>query len=129
MTQSTSLHKYGNKKASSRWKYGAYSIPCKRAATETPRSADTSMELDSTKMYEAIVKSTTDNDLKLQCEMSQIQNSIEKEQTELQWIESSSRLANFLASRGVNSLLLLSALKEGNLPKEKLVVDRQNDWF
>ena len=80
-------------------------------------------------MYEAIVKSTTDNDLKLQCEMSQIQNSIEKEQTELQWIESSSRLANFLASRGVNSLLLLSALKEGNLPKEKLVVDRQNDWF
>jgi len=87
------------------------------------------MELDSAQMYEAIVKSSADNDLKLQHEISQIQNSIEKELTELQWIESSSRLANFLTSRGINSLLLLSALKEGNLPEGKLVVDRQNDWF
>ena len=73
------------------------------------------MELDSVKLYETVV--TTREDPKEICKMEE---RIEKEQNELEWIESTSRLAKFLTTRGLNSVMLLNSLKEGNLPKDRL---------
>ena len=74
------------------------------------------MELDSVKLYETVV-TTNRGEAKDICQMEE---RIEKEQNELEWIESTSRLAKFLTTRGLNSVMLLSALKEGNLPKDRL---------
>ena len=74
------------------------------------------MELDSVKLYETVV-TTSRGEAKDICQMEE---RIEKEQNELEWIESTSRLAKFLTTRGLNSVMLLSALKEGNLPKDRL---------
>ena len=76
---------------------------------------DKEMELDSVKLYETVV--TTREDPKEICKMEE---RIEREQNELEWIESTSRLAKFLTTRGLNSVMLLSSLKEGNLPKDRL---------
>ena len=73
------------------------------------------MELDSVKLYETVVASREDPK-----EICQMEERIEKEQNELQWIESTSRLAKFLTTRGLNSTMLLTSLREGNLPKERL---------
>ena len=72
------------------------------------------MELDSVKLYETEVVQSGDK------EISQMEEKIAKEQNELEWIESTSRLAKFLTTRGLNSVMLLSSLKEGNLPKDRL---------
>ena len=72
------------------------------------------MELDSVKLYETEVVQSGDK------EISQMEERIAKEQNELEWIESTSRLAKFLTTRGLNSVMLLSSLKEGNLPKDRL---------
>ena len=76
---------------------------------------DKEMELDSVKLYETVV--ATREDPKEICKMEE---RIEREQNELEWIESTSRLAKFLTTRGLNSVMLLSSLKEGNLPKDRL---------
>ena len=75
------------------------------------------MELDSVKLYETVVTTSSRGEAKDICQMEE---RIEKEQNELEWIESTSRLAKFLTTRGLNSVMLLSALKEGNLPKDRL---------
>ena len=72
------------------------------------------MELDSVKLYETVVVESREEDI---CQMEE---RIKKEQNELEWIESTSRLAKFLTTRGLNSVMLLSSLKEGNLPKDRL---------
>ena len=72
------------------------------------------MELDSVKLYETEVVQSGDK------KISQMEERIAKEQNELEWIESTSRLAKFLTTRGLNSVMLLSSLKEGNLPKDRL---------
>ena len=72
------------------------------------------MELDSVKLYETVVDSSRSQ------EICQMEERIAKEQNELEWIESTSRLAKFLTTRGLNSVMLLSSLKEGNLPKDRL---------
>ena len=64
---------------------------------------DKEMELDSVKLYETVV--TTREDPKEICKMEE---RIEREQNELEWIESTSRLAKFLTTRGLNSVMLLS---------------------
>ena len=72
------------------------------------------MELDSVKLYETVVDPSRSQ------EICQMEERIAKEQNELEWIESTSRLAKFLTTRGLNSVMLLSSLKEGNLPKDRL---------
>ena len=72
------------------------------------------MELDSVKLYETVVEQSRSR------EICQMEERIAKEQNELEWIESTSRLAKFLTTRGLNSVMLLSSLKEGNLPKDRL---------
>ena len=67
------------------------------------------------KLYETVVVSRGDPK-----DICQMEERIEKEQNELAWIESTSRLAKFLTTRGLNSGILLSSLKEGNLPKDRL---------
>ena len=75
------------------------------------------MELDSVKLYETVVVQSREERQKDICQMEE---RIMKEQNELEWIESTSRLAKFLTTRGLNSVMLLSSLKEGNLPKDRL---------
>ena len=55
------------------------------------------MELDSVKLYETVVAAREDPK-----EICQMEERIEREQNELQWIESTSRLAKFLTTRGLN---------------------------
>ena len=68
------------------------------------------MELDSVKLYETVVVQSREERQKDICQMEE---RIMKEQNELEWIESTSRLAKFLTTRGLNSVMLLSSLKEG----------------
>ena len=75
------------------------------------------MELDSVKLYETVVVQSREE---RQIDICQMEERIMKEQNELEWIESTSRLAKFLTTRGLNSVMLLSSLKEGNLPKDRL---------
>jgi len=82
---------------------------------ETLKKENIGMELDSVKLYETVVASREDPK-----EICQMEERIEREQNELQWIESTSRLAKFLTTRGLNSTMLLTSLREGNLPKERL---------
>jgi len=74
------------------------------------------MELDSVKLYETVVVQSREDPK----DICQLEERISKEQNELEWIESTSRLAKFLSTRGLNSVMLLSSLKEGNLPKDRL---------
>ena len=69
------------------------------------------------KLYETVVVQSREERQKDICQMEE---RIMKEQNELEWIESTSRLAKFLTTRGLNSVMLLSSLKEGNLPKDRL---------
>ena len=73
-------------------------------------SSHSTMEVDS--LSEAVM-----------AEDSKVQEGIDREEAELDWMVSTSRLASHLGRQGFNCIHLLTAVRADNLPKD--VMDKQ----